>query len=216
MATPTHHAILVFMLRFDNIHKRFDDRVLFNGLRYAIDVGCTVLVDENGGGRSTLLGILAGAIPADEGEVRLSEYSLKDAPSAVKARLAYIPDECMDYPTQTGRVFLERVASTRKTTLNDTTLALTSAFDLTRHFDKAFEQMSYGTRKKFYLAAATIGEPAAIIADEPSAGLDAGSRAVLHALFKQLGQDRIVFFASHDAELVRACDAKAVGFADFV
>jgi ABC-2 type transport system ATP-binding protein len=204
------------MLRFDNIHKRYGDRVLFNGLNYSTGIGCVVLLDENGGGRSTLLGILAGAVEADKGEVWLAGHSLTQSPLEAKAVLAYIPDECMDYPMQTGREFLEHIASTRKATVESRTLDLASEFDLTRHLDKRFEQMSYGTRKKIYLTATSIGEPSVIIADEPSAGLDAGSRVVLTALFNHLAKDRTVFFASHDAELASACNAKSVGFADLI
>jgi heme-transporting ATPase len=53
-----------------------------------------------------------------------------------------------------------------------------------------------------------------VIADEPSGGLDGAARAVLIDLFTALGQRRVVFFASHDAALIRGCGAKPVSFAD--
>lgn len=202
------------MLRFENLSKRFGGRVLFQGLHYASGAGCVALCDENGSGKSTLLGILAGTIDADDGEIWLGGHSLRAAPLEAKSALAYVPDDCMAYPFQTGRAFLELVASAKKTTLDTRTLDLADRFGLTPHLEKRFEQMSLGTRKKFFLTATTLGDPAVIIADEPGNGLDAATRAVLIDLFKTLAKDRAVFFSSHDPALVRACEAKITSFAE--
>jgi heme-transporting ATPase len=113
-----------------------------------------------------------------------------------------------------GRDFLERIATERQTALDSRVLELADRFGLTAHLEKRFEQMSFGTRKKIFLTAASIGQPAVVIADEPGGGLDAPARGVLVELFKLLGQDRVVFFTSYDAALTSACEAKVVSFAD--
>src|SRR5690606_5719738 len=74
--------------------------------------------------------------------------------------------------------------------------------------------MSTGTRRKVFLAAAALGEPAAVIADGPSNGLDAPARAVLAEQFKAWARDRVVLFASHDDELVQACGARVMRIAE--
>lgn len=202
------------MLRFENLGKRFGNHVIFEGLHFASGAGCVALCDENGSGKSTLLGILAGALDVDKGDVWLDGHSLRSAPLKAKAALAYVPDDCMAYPFQTGREFLELVASSKGMTVDTHTLDLAERFGLAPHMEKRFEQMSLGTRKKFFLAATTIGQPAVIIADEPGNGLDAPARAVLVDLFKTLAMNSAVFFSSHDLGLVRACEAKTVSFAD--
>ena len=202
------------MLRFENLAKRYGDRVIFQGLRHDSGPGCIALCDENGSGKSTLLAVLAGAIDADEGEVWLRGHSLSSAPLEAKSASAYVPDDCMAYPFMTGRALLELVASTKKTTVGAATLELAERFGLNPHLEKRFEQMSLGTRKKIFLAATTLGDPAVVIADEPANGLDAAGRAVLIELFKNLAKDRVVFFSSHDMAVVRACEARVVGFAD--
>ncbi|WP_321962269.1 ABC transporter ATP-binding protein [Paraburkholderia sp. J7] len=202
------------MLRFENLGKRFGERVIFQGLHHVSNAGCVALCDENGSGKSTLLGILAGVIDADEGEVWLGGHSLRSAPLEAKSALAYVPDDCMAYPFQTGRAFLELVASTKKTAVDARTLDLADRFGLTPHLEKRFEQMSLGTRKKFFLTATTLGEPAVVIADEPGNGLDAAARAVLIDLFKDQARTSAVFFSSHDLRLARACEATVTSFAD--
>ncbi|WP_144162158.1 ATP-binding cassette domain-containing protein [Paraburkholderia sp. BCC1885] len=202
------------MLRFDNLCKRYGERTVFQGLHFSASTGCVALNDESGSGKSTLLGVLAGEIAADAGEVWLGGHSLNAAPLAAKRALTYVPEDCLTFPLDTGREFLERVAVQRQTALENSTLDLAARFGLTSHLEKRFEQMSFGTRKKIFLTAASIGAPGVVIADEPGGGLDAPARAVLVDLFRQLGKDRVVFFTSYDAALTQACEAKPVSFAD--
>jgi ABC-2 type transport system ATP-binding protein len=202
------------MLRFENLCKRYGERIIFQGLRYSAGAGCVAVNDESGSGKSTLLGILAGSIEPDQGEVWIDGHSLRTAPLEAKSVLAYVPDDCMAYPLQTGRDYLELVASARNTAVDSHTLDLARRFGLAPHLEKRFEQMSFGTRKKMFLTAASLGDATVVIADEPGGGLDAAARAVLINLFKTLAEDRTVFFSSYDMALTRACNATMISFAD--
>src|ERR1700753_2357607 len=158
------------MLRFDNLSKRYGDRVLFEGLHFNTRSGCIALNDESGSGKSTLLGILAGTLEADTGDAWLGAYSLRAAPRAAQAVLTYVPEDSMNWPDQTGRDYLQQVASARQSALSADVLALAERFGLAPHLDKRFEQMSYGSRKKVFLTAAAIGDTRVLIADEPAGG----------------------------------------------
>lgn len=208
------HLMDFTMLRIENISKRYGEYVVFQGLHHVTGAGCVALCDENGSGKSTLLGILAGTIDADEGDVWINGHSLRDAPLKAKSSLAYVPDDCMAYPFQTGREFLEFVASIKRTVVGRDTLDLAHRFGLAPHLEKRFEQMSLGTRKKIYLSAITLGESSVVVADEPGDGLDAAARGVLMDLFRTLAKDRVVFFSSHDLKLVEGCGARTLNFAD--
>ncbi|CAB3789304.1 ABC transporter ATP-binding protein [Paraburkholderia fynbosensis] len=202
------------MLRFDHLSKQYSERVIFEDLHYDVASGCIALNDESGTGKSTLLGILAGTLVADAGEVWLGGHSLRSAPLAAKGVLTYVPEDCMPSPDRTGREYLSYVASERKTTVGSDTLDLADRFGLTPHLDKRFEQMSFGSRKKFFLTAAALGETSVVIADEPVAGLDASARAVLADLFKTLARTRTVFFTNYDAAFTQACEATSISFAE--
>ncbi|MFL9995828.1 ABC transporter ATP-binding protein [Paraburkholderia sediminicola] len=202
------------MLRFENLSKRYSERLIFQGLHYDAAAGCVALNDESGSSKSTLLGILAGTIEPDAGEVWLGGHSLRTAPHEAKSVLTYVPEDCMTYPDQTGRDYLDRVASERKTTVGSPTLELARRFGLEPHLDKRFEQMSFGTRKKFFLTGAVLGETKVVIADEPVGGLDASAREVLIDLFKTLAETRTVFFSSYDTAFTQACEARTLSFAD--
>ncbi len=201
------------MLRINNLSKRYGDHLVFQGLTHTFRPGCVALCEEESTGKSSLLGIIAGTIEPDVGDVWIDGHSLIQAPLQAKARLAYVPDNCLAFPTQTGRGLLEQVASEKNTTLDDAVFDLAYRLGLEPHLDKRFEQMSTGTRRKVFLTAALLGEPAVVIADGPSNGLDAGARSVLAEQFKIWAQDRVVLIASHDAELVQACEARVINIA---
>ncbi len=202
------------MLRIDNLSKRYGDHIVFEGLTHAFAPGCVALCEEDSTGKSSLLGIIAGAIAPDGGDVLIGSHSLRDAPQLARARLAYVPDNCMQFPEQTGRGLLEQAALAKNAPLDDAILDLARRLGLEPHLDKRFEQMSTGTRRKVYLTAAALGDPAVVVADGPSNGLDAQARGVLADVFKTWARDRVVLFASHDPELVQACGATTLDVAD--
>lgn len=205
---------LAGMLRIDNLGKRYGDHLVFQGLTHTFPPGCVALCEEDSTGKSSLLGIIAGVIAPDEGGVWIDGLSLAQSPAQAKARLAYVPENCLMFPSQTGRGLLEQVAAEKNAVLDDAVLDLGYRLGLEPHLDKRFEQMSTGTRRKVFLTAAALGKPAVVIADGPSDGLDTKARAVLAEQFKTWSQDRVVLFASHDAELMRACGASPVNVSE--
>ncbi|QBC30114.1 MULTISPECIES: ATP-binding cassette domain-containing protein [Pandoraea] len=202
------------MLRFENLAKRFGTFTLFEHLSFRAGRGCFALRDEGGGGKTTLLGMLAGTVVPDDGRVWIDGHAMHDAPAQAKASLAVVPFDCLGEPSQTGRGFLEQRAADRQTHLSASVLDLAERFGLMPHMEKRFDQMSLGTRRKFYLTATRFGAPRVILADEPSGGLDGPSRAVLIDLFTALGQDGCVFFSTHDDALADGCHATTLGFPD--
>ncbi len=195
------------MLRLANLSKRFGDHVVFQGLTRDFGPGCYALTEEDSTGKSSLLRIIAGELAADDGEVWIDGHSLGEAPRQARARLAYVPDDCLAQPLLTGREFLTQAAADKQTRVDSAILELAEQLGLAPHLDKRFEQMSTGTRRKVYLTAAALAQPAVVIADGPSSGLDAQARAALADLFKRWGRDRVVLIASHDAPLVQRCEA---------
>jgi ABC-type multidrug transport system ATPase subunit len=202
------------MLRIDNLSKRYGDHLVFQGLTHTFSPGCVALCEEGSTGKSSLLGIIAGVLAPDAGDVWIDGHSLSKAPQQAKIRMAYVPDNCLIFPMQTGRGLLEQVALEKNTALDDAVLELAYKLDLKPHLDKRFEQMSTGMRRKVFLTAAALGDPAVVVADGPSNGLDAGACAVLAEQFKIWSRDRVVLFASHDPELVQACEARTINVSD--
>src|SRR5690606_25296899 len=138
------------MLRIDNLSKRYGDHLVFQGLTHTFPPGCVALCEEDSTGKSSLLGIIAGVIAPDAGEVWIDGHSLARAPLQARARLAYVPDNCLAFPAQTGRGLLQQAALEKNTVLDDAVLDLAYRLGLEPHLDKRFEQMSTGTRRKVF------------------------------------------------------------------
>lgn len=198
------------MLSIDNLEKRYGDHIVFKGLSHSFQAGCFALCEEDSTGKSTLLNMIAGLVMPDDGDIFINGHSVFHQPVAAKAALAFIPDNCLRSPEQTGREFLEQTAMEKQAPIDAAVLDLARRFALEPHLDKRFEQMSTGMRRKVYLTAAALGKPAVIVADGPSNGLDAHACQVLAEQFKIWGQDRVVLFASHDPELVEFCGAQTL------
>jgi len=202
------------MLSINNISKHYGDHVVLDALTYRFPPGCFVLNDEENTGKSTLLGIVAGVIPPDTGDILVEGSSLLNAPAQTKSRVAYVPDDCFSLPALTGREMLDRVAREKNVRLSDEALEFAADLGLEPHLNKRFEQMSTGTRRKVYLVAAGMGNPAVVVADGPSNGLDTPARTALAAKFRAWSRDRVVLFASHDTALNEACGAISLSIAD--
>ncbi|NYT26086.1 ATP-binding cassette domain-containing protein [Alcaligenaceae bacterium] len=202
------------MLRIDNLGKRYGDHLVFEGLTQVFPPGCVALCEEASTGKSTLLSIIAGLVVPDTGDVWIDGHSISREPRNARARLAYVPGDCSGLPLRTGRGLLEQIALEKNAGLDDAVFDLAGRLGLEPHLDKRFEQMSTGTRRKVFLAAAALAKPAVVIADGPSDGLDAPARAVLAEQFRVWSRDRVVLFASHDAALLRACEARVINVAE--
>ena len=200
------------MLRFDNVSKSYGSRRVLQDRTGRFAPGAFALRGPNGIGKSTLLRVLAGVDEADGGDIVIDGRSLRAHPADAKARLSYAPDECPVYPFVTGRELLAFVAWAKGCAIADNVIRIVERFGLARHLDTRCGAMSLGTQKKLMLAAAWIGDPAVLLLDEPSNGLDADARAVLIDLLAAQRETSVVFMSTHDKAFAEAIGAAVVEF----
>ncbi len=127
------------MLRLDNLSKRYGDYLVFQGLTHCFTSGCVALCEEEGStGKSTLLNLIAGVLAPDSGDVWIDGHSL------TKARVAYVPDNCLVFPKQTGRGLLEQVAAEKNVVLDAVTLELPMTWAWSRIWTSALNRSRPG------------------------------------------------------------------------
>ena len=198
------------MLRFEGLCKSYGGHPIFHHAHLNLVPGVYALQGSNGIGKSTLLSLLAGALPADAGEIWIDDISMTHAPLSARQHLSYVPDESPVYPFMTGRELLDFVAMAKKTVVMPDILALTHSFGLNPHLNTRFAAMSLGTQKKFMLSAAWIGDPLVLLLDEPSNGLDVDARSFLAKRFHEHAQRSAILFTTHDADFVNAAEATVI------
>jgi ABC-2 type transport system ATP-binding protein len=198
------------MLRFEGLGKSYGERTIFHQFRLSLGAGIYALQGANGIGKSTLLSILAGAQPADAGEVWIDGLSLTQSPLEARQRLSFVPDESPIYPFMTGCELLDFIAKAKKTVVGQDILLLLQSFGLDAYLHTRFAVMSLGTQKKFMLSAAWVADPAVLLLDEPSNGLDINARELLVKLFQSKSQRSTILFTTHDADFVAATGASVI------
>ena len=199
------------LLRIDRLTKRYGAVTALDGLTADVPPGRIGVVGANGAGKSTLFRILLGLTRPSDGSVEVEGISVADDPVSVRSRLGYMPEhDCLPLDQSAADVaatFGElsglppRVARQRASDVLDLV-----GLDEARF--RPIGGFSTGMRQRAKLAHALVGDPALVLLDEPTAGLDPAGREEMLALVARLGTFGIsVLMATHLLDDVQqVCD----------
>ena len=160
----------------------------------------------SGSGKSTLLAVLAGLVAADGGTIDPADPVERAANSGVVFQsYGLLPvltaAENVELPLQLRGLDRDEVRE-----LAEIALARAGLPDIP---DRLAEELSGGQRQRVAVARALAVSPALLVADEPTAELDADSAAiVLHALRAEANSGAAVVLATHDPEVAALCDTQ--------
>ncbi|MEO5826358.1 MAG: ATP-binding cassette domain-containing protein [Gemmatimonadales bacterium] len=181
------------MIRFDNLHKRFGDRVVLDG--FTLDVptgGTTVLIGASGAGKSVILKHVVGLIQPDAGHVEVDGHRVdtldRDGLAALRCGIGYVFQFAALFDSltiaQNIRLGLERQG------LDEGVIAarLRESLDVValNDVDDRFpDELSGGMRKRVGIARAIALRPRYILWDEPTTGLDPVTSATMDDLMRR-------------------------------
>jgi D-xylose transport system ATP-binding protein len=190
--------------------------IAFGGLHAVRDVSVDLypgeligLVGHNGAGKSTLMRALAGAHPADSGEILINgqPVTIKNPRDAKRYNIETIYQtlalaENIDAP---GNMFLGRELTTRLGNLDDSSMESETRKIMHRlnpnftRFKQPVQYLSGGQRQAIAIARAIYFNAQILIMDEPTAALGPSETAQVHSLIRQLKSEGIgIFLVSHD------------------
>jgi ABC-type multidrug transport system ATPase subunit len=181
-----------------------------NGVQALKDVTLTIpagmygLLGPNGAGKSTLMRILATLQEADSGSVMFGEIDVLTRKDDVRQTLGYLPQEFGVYPKVSAESLLDHFAVlkgiTGRRTRSEVVEALLRKTNLWDVRKQKLGGYSGGMRQRFGVAVALLGNPALMIVDEPTAGLDPAERARFLNLLSELGENSVVLLSTHIVE----------------
>ncbi|HLO94206.1 MAG TPA: ATP-binding cassette domain-containing protein, partial [Burkholderiaceae bacterium] len=142
---------------------------------HAPDGRITGLLGPNGAGKTTTLRMLAGLFPPDQGQLEVDGIDVLKQPRAALARMGILGDAHGLYPRLTAReniVYFGRLQGMDDDAANARADALAELLDMRRILERRTDGFSQGERMKTALARALVHDPANIVLDEPTNGLD--------------------------------------------
>ena len=178
----------------------------------------TVVSGHSGSGKSTLANMLAGILTPTAGHVRLDGtdlYSLRDEELSRlrNERIGLVPQghTALRALTVLDNVLLPSILYSRDEAPAERARELLAAVGLDDLADAAPTELSGGELRRMAIARALLMDPAIVIADEPTAGLDsANATAVLTLLRDAADRAAAVLVVSHEAETQRFADRSYV------
>jgi sodium transport system ATP-binding protein len=184
----------------------------------AADGRITGLLGPNGAGKTTTLRMLAGLIRPDAGRIEVDGIDVAARPREALARMGVLSDARGLYPRLTAReniVYYSALQGMAREEAQARAEALAQMLDCTALLDRRTEGFSQGERMKVALARALVHDPANIVLDEPTNGLDVlatrALRETLQWLASPTGGGKCVVFSTHIMqEVERLCDSVVV------
>ena len=163
----------------------------------------------NGAGKSTMMKIITGFIPASSGIVTVNGIQVEGENPEVKKQIGYLPENNPLYPEMYVREYLGFVASIYRTgaSVKKQIESIIELTGLAPEQNKKIGSLSKGYRQRVGLAQALIHNPAFLILDEATTGLDPNQIVEIRNLIKEAGKEKTVLLSTHIMQEVEAiCD----------
>jgi ABC-2 type transport system ATP-binding protein len=182
-----------------------------------IPPGLFGLLGPNGAGKTTLMRILAGVSRPDRGSVQAGGWDLGRPRERrqFQRQLGYLPRDLGLYPELSGRRFLDYagtlkgLSSPRRRHRRVAEVLQLTGLDAVA--DRPAGGYSGGMRRRLGLAQALLNDPAVLLLDEPTAGLDPQEQTRIRVLLASLGGQRTVVLATRDVtDVASTCGRCAV------
>ena len=165
------------------------------------------VIGPNGGGKSTLLKLILGLIPAQEGSI----LTFGEPPTKNLAKIGYVPQNTninIDFPIKVIEVVLMGHIGTKRPLFGygrDEVLCAMGALGQVGMEDFAYTkigELSGGQRQRVMIARALCAKPKILILDEPTASIDIEGQKKIYKLLKSLNEYITIIVVTHDMSVV--------------
>ncbi|MBD2506917.1 MULTISPECIES: ABC transporter ATP-binding protein [unclassified Nostoc] len=189
------------MIEVEHLSKIYGSTPAITDVTFSVEPGEILgLLGPNGAGKTTTMRILAGYLPATNGNARIAGYDVHENSLAVRQRIGYLPETPPLYPDMTVEGFLHFVAQIKGVPAGDRAKKVTAAIKRCNLEDKRrviIRKLSKGYRQRVGIAQAIVHDPPAIILDEPTVGLDPRQIIEVRNLIKSLAGTHTIILSTH-------------------
>lgn len=185
-----------------DVSYRYGTKTALDGVSFAVESGqFGALLGPNGAGKSTLFALLTRLLVAPEGHIVVAGHDLARSPRAALARIGVVFQQpTLDLDLSVRRS-LRYFAGLHGMAGRRAEVAIDSALDRLGMRERAQEQvraLNGGHRRRMEIARSLIHNPAVLLLDEPTVGLDAASRHAITSHVHDLAASGLaVLWATH-------------------
>ena len=199
------------MIQVEHLSRCYDDLTAVDDVSFHIGHGEVVgLLGHNGAGKTTIMKMLTGFLEPTSGTIRVDDLDIDRNIRAIQGRIGYLPENCPLYPEMTVMDYLDYQANLHGLADDRRPGAIARAIRRTALQEKAtqpIQTLSRGYRQRVGVAQAILHEPAIVILDEPTNGLDPTQILHMRELIRELATTATVIVSTHILQEVQAvCD----------
>jgi ABC-2 type transport system ATP-binding protein len=194
-----------------NLTKYYGDYAAVRDVTFNVARGQVVgFLGPNGAGKTTTMRILAGYLTATSGEATINGFDVFWQPLEVRRCIGYMPENCPLYQDMRVKEYLRFRAGIKGLHWRKRRQRVGYVLErcwLTDVRRQLIGTLSKGYRQRVGLADALLGDPAVLILDEPTAGLDPTQIRETRKLIRELGQEHTILLSTHILpEVEMTCD----------
>ncbi|WP_439594949.1 ABC transporter ATP-binding protein [Falsiroseomonas sp.] len=207
-------SALTALIEIERLTKRFGAFTAVDDVTFSVARGEVLgFLGPNGAGKSTTMRMLAGFMTPTSGTARICGEDVVDRPVPAKRHLGFLPEGAPTYPEMTVTGFLQfcgRARGFHGSALRDRVDHAMSLTQLEGVRLQPVETLSKGFKRRVGLAAALLHDPAVLVLDEPTDGLDPNQKHEVRNLILSMAPTKAIVISTHILEEVAAVCTRAV------
>jgi ABC-2 type transport system ATP-binding protein len=202
------------MIKVENLRKSFGPKQAVNDISFTVERGEVLgFLGPNGAGKSTTMRMITGFIPPTGGKVEVGGFDMVRDPLPAKRLIGYLPENAPAYTDMTVESFLQFCAELRGLRGDACKKAVGSVLEMcflesVRY--QSVDTLSKGYRHRTCFAQSIIHDPAVLVLDEPTDGLDPNQKHEVRSLIRRMGERKAIIFSTHILEEVEAVCSRAI------
>lgn len=193
-------------IKISEVNKFYGSQKALDQVSFEIGTGELVgFLGPNGAGKSTLMKIITGYLASDGGSVEINGEMVETKNTAIRSQIGYLPENNPLYTDLYVREYLEMVAGFYQlSNKKEQVLKMVELTGLKTEQHKKIGALSKGYRQRVGLAQALIHDPAVLILDEPTTGLDPNQLDEIRQLINSISKNKTVMLSTHIMQEVEA------------
>jgi len=195
----------------ENLTKKYGTQKAVDNISFKVKTGEVLgFLGPNGAGKTTTMKAITTFLLPDNGKITVGNLSIYENPEEIKKHIGYLPENNPLYENMPVLDYLHFVANIEgvdKSKILDKVREVVDICGIESEKYKKINELSKGFKQRVGLAQALIHDPAVLILDEPTTGLDPNQIIEIRQLIKKIGREKTVILSSHIlAEVEATCD----------